>query len=106
MIDYTDEKACAEYYRKLGQKAYDDYQSTGENKYYRRYEQYESIEDAYRRAGSTAEDRQRAGNLISAIIGIADKCDSALHSMDGDTEAACRNAVAVAEVYGYDSRWK
>lgn len=75
-------------------------------KYYRRYEQYESIEDAYRRAGSTAEDRQRAGNLISAIIGIADKCDSALHSMDGDTEAACRNAVAVAEVYGYDSKWK
>ena len=99
------------------ERQFDNYQSTGEQKYYAAMHRYEEIIDLCDIALSDANPRQELGFIKASLCSVADKVDTVIHKYPegyfmplqpsdlADFYRVLKEVVTVASMHGYDSRW-
>lgn len=94
------------YYAEKYQKNYDNYQDTGDQKYYREYAKCEAIVDAFNLAIASSDDHKEIGAIRGALCNLADLCEQAIYSNDTKKlKDACKQIVSTAELSaGYKRR--
>ena len=92
---------------KARERQFENYQSTGEEKYYKAYHSYEEIVDICDIALSKNNYRQESGNLKGSFIRYANDASKLIH-MAWDEDKAKRllkELIAEAKIYGFDDRY-
>lgn len=91
------------------QRQWQNYQSTGDDNYYRKMNGYEDIVTICNQALSAAEDHQKAQNLKFDIIDFAKEAADLIHhdpNIDADIKNLLKNIMATAERYGWQNKWE
>lgn len=98
-------------------RQFDNYQATGEQKYYSAMVRYEEIVDLCDMALSEVVPRRELGFIKASLITLGDKADTVLHKYPegyfmpmqpsdlADFYRILKEVVAVASLHGYDSKW-
>lgn len=84
-------------------RQWQNYQSTGDDNFYRKMNGYEDIVTICNQALSAAEDHQKALNLKLDIIDFAKEAADMIHhnpNIDADIKSLLKSIMATAERYG------
>ena len=90
------------------QRQYDNFQSTGDGKYYTRAKAYEEFVDICDDALANADELEDARRLKMVILELAEQADACLyHGIDDRCriEAFLKTVKKLGKAEGYHSRW-
>ena len=99
-------------------RQFDNYQSTGEQKYYTKMHAYDELIEICNLALIVNNPRQELGSIKASLCDLADKADTVIHKhpegyfmplQPSDLKEfylVLKDLIAVAETHGYDSKWR
>lgn len=94
--------------QKISDRNYQNYQATGEQRYYRAYDKAEELIGLANQALSAADDHRLVGVLKAELSSLGTQAFDAIHSQNiNEYEAVVKAVAAVAKTYGLAwNRWE